>query len=492
MAPRRPKDMIGRKAEWARLHEFATSKEPAATLGIVWGRRRTGKSFLLEALVDRLGGFYYEAVRGSSAEALRELGARLAAYQQAAAPLSLDNWDAAVTALLNLGRDREIPIVLDEYPYLLEHTPELDSIIQRAFGPRNRLRSSSRTRLVLCGSAMTVMRRILSGSAPLHGRAGLDLRISPFDFRAACELYEMDDRRAALRTFAVIGGVAAYAREMVGGDLPANLADFDRWVCRRVLSPAAPLFNEVGLLLSEDPSTAKARKINLYHAALAGAASGHHTHRGLTSYVKIPGASLAPIIDALTSAELLERIQDPIRENRPTYHPADPLIRFHYAVVRRHGSRLARHDADTRQIWRQIKPSFESQVLGPCFEAAARYWSLHFADPATLGGLPDHVGPTTVASADGSEMELDVVVAAADAEAASERTVLAIGEAKAGERISERHLRRLEAARAALGPRAKAAKLLLFGADFAPKLVADSGKRADVELIDLERVYGGK
>jgi hypothetical protein len=491
MTVRRPNDMIGRKAEWARLREFLTSGESAATLGIVWGRRRTGKSFLLESLVDRIGGFYYEAVRGSSAEALRELGARLAAHQKAAAPLSLDNWDVAVTALLNLGRDREIPIVLDEYPYLLEHTPELDSIIQRAFGPRNRLRTSSRSRLVLCGSAMTVMRRILGGSAPLHGRAGLDLRISPFDFRVARELHGIDDLRTALRTFAVIGGVAAYAREMVGGDLPAGLADFDRWVCRRVLSPAAPLFNEVGLLLSEDPSTAKARKINLYHAALAGAASGHHTHRGLTSYVKIPGASLTPIVDALTSAELLERIQDPVRENRPTYHPADPLIRFHYAVIRRHSSRLARHDAATMQIWRQIRTTFESQVLGPCFEATARYWSLHFADPATLGGPPDHVGPTTVASADDSETELDVVVAAADAEAASERTIIAIGEAKAGERIAERHLRRLETARSALGRRAKEAKLLLFGAEFAPKLVSDAAQRADVELIDLERMYAG-
>jgi hypothetical protein len=116
---------------------------------------------------------------------------------------------------------------------------------------------------------------------------------------------------------------------------------------------------------------------------------------------------------------------------------------------------------------------------------------MHFADPATLGGPPDHVGPTTLASPDVSETELDVVVAAADTEAASERTILSIGEAKAGERISERHLRRLEAARTALGRRAREAKLLLFGADFVPKVVAAAAQRVDVELIDLERMYGG-
>lgn len=31
--------MVGRKAEWARLSDFATSAEPNASLGIVWGQR---------------------------------------------------------------------------------------------------------------------------------------------------------------------------------------------------------------------------------------------------------------------------------------------------------------------------------------------------------------------------------------------------------------------------------------------------------------------
>jgi uncharacterized protein len=486
-----PRDMVGRAVEWQRLAEFAGSGEPAASLGIVWGRRRTGKSFLLQSLVERTGGFYYEAVRGASAEALRELGARIGAHQGAAAPLALDGWDAAVGALLALGSERETLVVLDEYPYLLEHTPELDSVVQRAFGPRHPARTSSRTRLVLCGSAMAVMSRILSGTAPLRGRAGMDLRISPFDFRVARELHGIEDLRTAFRTYAVIGGVAAYAREMVDGDLPRGPADFDRWVARRVLSPSAPLFSEIGLLLSEDPTTSKARKLNLYHATLAGIATGHHAHKKLSTYVKLPGASLAPIVDALVAAELVERILDPVRENRPTYHPSDPLIRFHYAVIRRHHARLARHDADTEGIWAHVVPTFDSQVVGPCFEAAAREWTARFAAPRTLGGQPDHVGPTTVQMPDGGEMQLDVVAVADDAATASERTVLALGEAKAGERITERHLYRLEEARRALRGATPETRLLLFGTAFSPEVTGAARRRTDVEVVDLQRLYCG-
>jgi uncharacterized protein len=488
----RPDDMVGREAEWSRLEEFATSGVDSASLGVVWGRRRVGKSFLLQSLVQAAGGFYYGAVRGSSAEALRELGAQVAAFQGAVAPLAFDGWDAAIGALLALGHDREILVVLDEYPYLREHTPELDSIVQRALGPRSPGRTRSRARLILCGSAITVMSKILSGTAPLRGRAGLDLRVSPFGFRVARELHGTADLRTAFRTYGVIGGVAAYAREMAGGDVPTGPDDFDRWVCRRVLSPAAPLFSEVPFLLSEDPAISKARKINLYHAALAGIAMGNHSHGSLTNYVKISGASLAPIIDALSSAELIDRVQDPIRENRPTYHPADPLIRFHYAIIRKHQSRLARHGADTGRIWEHLVPTFTSQLLGPCFEAAARYWTTHLAEPETLGGQPDHVGPTTLVLADGTERQLDVVVAADDAGPASERTILAIGEAKAGERITLQHLNRLEQARSALGDRALDARLLLFGARHAPEALAAAAERSDVEAIDLERLYRGR
>lgn len=485
-----PEEMVGRRVEWARLSEFATSGEPHASLGIVWGRRRVGKSFLLESLVERSGGFYYGAVRGSKAEALRDLGAQIGAFQRSPAPLALEDWDTALRALLALGDERERLVILDEYPYLIEHSPELDSVIQRVLSPRGAARTSSRARLVLCGSAMSVMRHILGGSAPLRGRAGLDLRISPFDFRTARELHDIDDLATAVRTYAVLGGVAAYAREMSSSDLPDDPEDFDRWICRRVLSPAAPLFGEIPLLLSEDPATAKARKPNLYHATLAGIARGHTTHSALTSYVKIPGASLAPIVEALVAAHLVERIQDPVRGNRPTYHPGDPLIRFHYAVIRRHQVRLARHNADTRKIWDHLRPAFDSQVLGPAFESMARYWIVHFAPPGAIGGVPDHVGPTVLSLPDGGEQQIDMVVAADDAEAPSGRTVLALGEAKAGERLGMRHVRRLEGARDALGARASHATLLLFGSRFTRGVVDAAGERPDLELIGLDRLYG--
>jgi len=485
--------MIGRETERAWLAQFATSGTPAPSLGIVWGRRRVGKSYLLETLVEQTGGFYYAAVRGLSTEALADLGEKLGAYL-GAGPLALRSWDDAVTRLLALGQRREQLVVLDEYPYLLEHTPELDSLLQRALGVRRTdatKPAAPMTRLVLCGSAIPVMRDLLAGTAPLRGRAELALRIGPFNLRVARLLHGSPDIETAFRTYAVIGGVAAYARAMVAGDLPGGPADFDRWVVERVLSAHAPLLTEIPLLLSEDPILSKARKPNLYHATLGAIARGHHAFGKITGALGIRGTSLQPVLDTLIAAELVDRIDDPTKSKRPLYHPADSLLRFHYAVIRPHQARLLRAGADTAKIWNGLLDTFSSQVLGPAFEAVARDWTRHDAGEEVLGGPPTHIGASVVALPGGEEVQLDVVVTADDADEPSGRTVLAVGEAKAGRRLDVRAIDRLAAARAALGPRAAGAKLLAFGATISPEVRAVSKRRPDVELIDLGRLYGG-
>lgn len=470
--------------------DFGTGRRVHAGLGIVWGRRRIGKSYLLAELCAATGGLYFEAVRGSTSEALSELGAAVGQATAALGPVLLPDWDAAITTLMRLGETKPYVVVLDEYPYLREQAPELDSIIQRAFGPRQSLRTGTQTRLVLCGSAMSVMADLLSGTAPLRGRAGLDLRVAPFDYREAAVLHGATDLNLAMRVYAIIGGVAAYARDMVDHDLPSSMADFDRWVARRVLSPAAPLSREVELLLTEDPTTAQARKINLYHATLAAVALGRRTPGRIADYVKVSGPRLDPILQSLVGAQFVDRVVDPTKANRALYHPGDPIIRFHYALLRPNHARLGRHGADLPQLWNGLADTFRSQVLGPTFETMARDWTIHHAAFVRALGAAAHIGPATVLT-EGQEMEIDVVVALDDSSTSGERTIAALGEAKSGEQLTTAHLHRLERARAALGDRAHAASLLLVGTRFERSLTTAARKRSDVELIDLDRLYHG-
>src|SRR5579871_2701019 len=218
----KPAEMFDRDREWAALTRFVTDAQPGATLGVVSGRRRQGKSFLLQALCEQSGGFYFCAQEGTDAESLAFLGEALARYLGSPAPLRFDDWRAAIDALLALGRERPVAVVLDEFPYLANANHALPSVIQAAYGPLRPERRDSRARLLLCGSAMSFMGRILAGDAPLRGRAGLDMVVRPLDHQAAAEFWDLDDPRLALQVGAIVGGTPAYRREFVRNDAPAG------------------------------------------------------------------------------------------------------------------------------------------------------------------------------------------------------------------------------------------------------------------------------
>src|SRR3979490_362956 len=114
----RPAEMFDREHEWRALSAFATDPGLGATLGVVSGRRRQGKTFLLRALCQATGGFYFAADEATDAESLRRIGAALAGRVGAPAPLRLDGWHAVIDALLALGDGGSVPVVIDEFPYL--------------------------------------------------------------------------------------------------------------------------------------------------------------------------------------------------------------------------------------------------------------------------------------------------------------------------------------------------------------------------------------
>lgn len=58
----RPDDIVDRLFEWSALENFAISPAPGLRIGLLYGRRRTGKSFLLRRLAAATGGLYHMAL----------------------------------------------------------------------------------------------------------------------------------------------------------------------------------------------------------------------------------------------------------------------------------------------------------------------------------------------------------------------------------------------------------------------------------------------
>lgn len=494
----KPADMVDRDREWASLVGFATGGDPKLRIGIVSGRRRHGKSFLLQHLARRLGGLYLTAIEEDGrASALRRFSAAIAAHGGLpASAVVMDDWEPVLRSALAVAqRSSGTPlVVIDELPYLLRHSPEIPGLLQHIYDESQFGRPDAPGgRLILCGSAMSVMSELLSGTKPLRGRAVLDLRLAAFDYRDAALMWQIEDPYAALLVHSVLGGAPGY-RALADAPTPASEFEFATWVQRTVLDPALALYSraETEYLLREDP---RITHRTLYYDILSALASGASTASGIGSLLGRERGAMARPLEVLESTGYVTRSEDILRPRKPTLTLTDPIVRFNQLITLPYAPLI--EDGHAADAWSSGRPAFHSKILGPHFEDLTRVWTRRYARDETDGLEIGPVGSAEISDAKTrTKHEVDVLALASGERPQSPRSrVTLLGEAKAT--LSPRgpaDLDRLDRIRTLIGEQGhdvRDAKLAVFSLHgFDRNLQAAAAARDDVLLIGLNQIYG--
>ncbi|HLH82627.1 MAG TPA: AAA family ATPase [Trebonia sp.] len=480
----RPADIFNRTHEWEDLARFAADGAPGLRIGIVRGRRRHGKSFLLEHVCRAVHGAYLLALQESRTMALdhfsdalgRWLGFRVGRLASWAEAL-----DTAVESLSRIG----VPLlVLDEFPYLAAHSPELPSVIQALYDRRGPASGAPGFKIILCGSAISVMSTLLAGNQALRGRAVIDMRMGPFSYRDAAAYWGADAETAFL-VDAVLGGAPGY-KDIVGA--PPAPDRFFEWLERSVLNPSHALFTEPDYLLAEDPRIGDRA---VYHAIWEAVAGGATTPTRIASLMGMDTSTLTYHLNVMRDGGFLRHDQDLLLQRRPVITVADPVVRFHNLVVK--PNLLDFEMRNTRPAWERSLATFTAKIEGPHFEELAREWTRRHAHEAGLDSI-GQVGTTVVACREHGGHEVDVV--ALDRSSLPRRKnadIALLGEAKhTSQPRGIADLRRLEHVAALLSERgwntASTAFALFSRSGFTRELTeAVGGKR--VRLLSLGDLY---
>lgn len=394
----KPDDVFGRDAEWEDLAEFATSTQPGMRIAVVYGRRRQGKSYLLRRLAEAGGGLYHLATEQTEHVALRRFAESLTTHLGLRSSLVFTDWEQALTTAEDLLTSqaepgRPVPLVLDEFPYLVKETPGLPSIVQALYdqiGPGAMSRTST-LRLILCGSAISVMSELLSGTKALRGRGALELRVKPFNYRDARNYWGIDNPRTAFIHNALIGGTPGYRELVANPNVPENPEKFDTWVARNILRPSVPLFTEADRVIHEDP---RIRDGAIYSSIMAVISAGESSPAKIGGLLGRPSSSLSHQLSMLESAGFVDRRQDLLMDRRPAIAVSDPVVRTHHLIIEPHLADLEANRA--AQIWAESAHTVDSKILGPHFESIATEWTQRYARAET--GLETGVtGQATIA-----------------------------------------------------------------------------------------------
>ncbi len=445
--------LVDRERELEALEHAAAARR--GQLVVVWGRRRVGKTYLLQAFSERHRTVYYTATQQSAP-------VELAAFTDAVrASLGTDglptgyafpDWSIALDFVTDRATEQRLVLVIDEFPYLAGSTPGIESIVQRWWDRRGR---DSSVMAVLCGSAVADMEQIGAAAAPLHQRATATVRVAALDYRAAGRF---------------VGALGPAERAIVYGILGGTPLYLDQWdphatrranLLRLFGSPASPLVDAAELVLSgELPELENASRI------LQAVAIGKTRPGEIADYARV---AVERPLKRLTMLGILERrvpaLDDPARSKRSIYRIADPYFAFWFRFIASSRANIAR-GLGAQLVDNRILPGLDD-YMGGVFEDVARE---HARLLAARGDLKaDRVEAWW--SADGQH-EIDIV-------GISGRGVGFVGEAKWSARpLSEAVLRGLdEHASALLGIRPATPRLLYGRAGCAPGLVSHSRLR---------------
>jgi AAA+ ATPase superfamily predicted ATPase len=411
---------VNRRSELAQLQDWW--ERPGASLGIVWGRRRVGKTALIERFASDLPTVFHTG-GGRPAEA------ELTALSRAAAALLAGDardpearpfvdWDDALETLARAAAHRRLLVVLDEMPALTETSPELPATIRAAW---DRLRSGAKLKLLVCGSAVRTMEAMQEERAPLYGRLDLALLLHPFRPHEAAEMLPGLSPPARALVWGLVGGMPLYLRwwDQRAG-VRANLA-------RLACTPGGHLLTEGQLVLATEAEGGELARQVLY-AIAAGRTRFNEIEQAVRAD---PGRTL----DRLVALRLVERVvpvtEIGARTRRRVYRIADNFLAFWLGLLDRYRPEIERGLGES--ILPVLVDSLDDHMGGP-WEEAFRDHLRRLAVAGELGRGIVAIGPFWTGAADPAEID-------AVALAGRGREAVLLGEAKWAKRVDGAALR---------------------------------------------------
>ncbi|MDE0218612.1 MAG: ATP-binding protein [Spirochaetaceae bacterium] len=393
-----------RDDETRRLHRFL--RNATAELAVVYGRRRCGKSTLLQRVLEPQH-FYFQADQRETPLQLESLAAELSRRLTDFDKVRYRTWDELLASLYARA-DRRIHVCVDEFPYLAQADPALPSILQRYID-----RQAGRIAWILCGSSQRMMQgMVMDRTAPLYGRAREVLKIEPLSAGWVMPALALDSTDA-IRAYATWGGIPRY------WELASEYEGQDEALEDLVWNPRGVLHGEPGRLLLDDLRSA----VQPY-SILSLIGSGCHRPAEISARMVKPLSSLARPLAQLCELGYVRRDvpfgEDPKKTRRALYRLNDPFLRFYFRFMLPYESSLAQgmtHEAV--HDWQRDRQGF----FGACWEELCRAsvpWIPGFDPPYGAGSAWSPTG--------GKQADVDVVALSLD------RKSLLLGECKWSDR----------------------------------------------------------
>ena len=130
---------------------------------IIYGRRRVGKTALINEFCRDKPTIYFSALTATAAKNLSALSRAIHLYKEpeVSAFPAYQTFDDALEEIGRLAQNQRLIFVIDEYPYLAKAEEAISSLLQHIIDHKL---AKTKLYLILCGSSMSFMEKQVLGS----------------------------------------------------------------------------------------------------------------------------------------------------------------------------------------------------------------------------------------------------------------------------------------------------------------------------------------
>lgn len=312
---------IGREREMAELNR--RYRRRGFAFPVIYGRRRVGKTRLLQEFIKDKPAIYFMATEQGEREQLHAFSLALR-EQLPEGKLAGDfaSWDDLFQYITVLAQTQRWVLVIDEFPYLAKAVPGITSLLQKYI---DHAWQDTQLYLVLCGSSMSFMeRQVLGYKSPLYGRRTAQLKLHPLPYYESARFFPQWSDEEKLLAYGVCDGIPQY------------LSFFARY--RSLREAVCEEFLSLGGHLQEEPENLMLQELRepaVYNSLLTALAHGASRQNDIATALGRSGSQITFYLNNLQALELIAR-QVPVeskRSRKAIYVITDNLYRFWYRFM---------------------------------------------------------------------------------------------------------------------------------------------------------------
>lgn len=348
---------VGRHQELEQLNQAYQENDFQFT--VIYGRRRIGKTSLINEFLKDKKSIYYVALEENAEDNLKRFSDAISIFKNTdqGGKEKFANFEECFKEITHLAQKQRVILVIDEFPYLAKAYPTISSMLQSYIDHEFK---ETNLFLILCGSSMSFMeRQVLGYQSPLYGRRTLALKLEPFKLSEAHEMLPKLSKEDAFIINTVCGGVPQYLSYMSDS---MSVADN---IKKNFLSKSGRLFDEPNNLLQQE-----LRDPTNYNSIINAIASGASKHSKIAQSAHLQTGPLTTYLNNLIDLGIVEK-KLPVTEQKKSksknivYRICDGMFRFWYTFVGKQTDLIERDLTDL--AWVKVQKGL-SDFMGPEFE----------------------------------------------------------------------------------------------------------------------------